>query len=99
MPNPTDQYLVIRSFLDNVGNSYQSREQPYLYGELPIAQRDNVVFCVPKNKVEVEVEVVTKDSKETLGRQTTDTIEFKTKQITTKVKPKEIVTTEKISKE
>jgi hypothetical protein len=99
MPNPTDQYLVIRSFLDNVGNSYQAREQPYLYGELPIGQRDNTVFCVPKNDIEIETEVITKDSKEVLGRQTTDTIEFKTKQIATKVKPKEIVSTEKINKE
>lgn len=92
MPNNTDSYLVIRSFIDKNGNTYQSRETPYLYGELPLEQRDNINFCVPKNSIEIKEQVLNVPNKEYLGRQdeSTKPIEIRTQQIQRTFIPTEV---------
>lgn len=89
MTNPTDKYLVIRSFLDNKGNSYQSRKEPYLYGELPFPQKDNTMFCVPLEITSIEEKVLTKENKEIIGNPNNNRpIEYKLKQV--EIKTEEI---------
>lgn len=91
---PDTEYLVIKSFLDNNGNSYQTREKPYLYGELPKAVRDNTDFCIPLAKVEkIETTVIKYgEEKEYLGKPNDDTkpIELKAKQVKTNIKSKNL---------
>lgn len=57
MPELTDQYYIIKEFLDN-GNRYAPSTRPYLYGELPKHVRDNTNFVVPANRVNVTSEVI-----------------------------------------
>ena len=59
MTQPNSLYLVIKSFIDRSGNTYQSRKEPYQYGELPTEIRDNTVFCVPFTQLEIQEQVLT----------------------------------------
>lgn len=86
---PSDKVLVIKSFIDRNGNIYQSRTEPYQYGELPSYIRDNEQFVIPLETVELTTSIITKDSYEDLTPNS-DVLKFKPKQILTEYIKKEI---------
>jgi ABC-type sulfate transport system substrate-binding protein len=91
MPDNSSLYLVINAFLDRNGNSYQARNEPYKYGELPAYIRDDTRFCIPVETVEVITEVLTPDKAEKINEnQDTKPLEFKAKQVKTTYIKKEV---------
>jgi hypothetical protein len=68
MPQPNDLFLVIRSFIDRNGNSYQLRNIPYTYHELPETIRDNINFCVPFEQNKIETIILTEEKDVVLSK-------------------------------